>query len=35
MIITKQLEMNRVSALNNPEGFDMPLNKPKQMPCYK
>ena len=27
MIIIKQLQMNLISALNNPSGGDIPLNK--------
>ena len=28
MIIIKYLQMNQISTLNNPQGVDMPLNKP-------
>ena len=27
MIVIKCLQMNQISALNNPPGVDMPLNK--------
>ena len=33
MIIIKNLQSNQISALNNPLGIDMPLNKPNQ-PIY-
>ena len=30
MILIKHLEMDQISAFNNPQGVDMPLNKPNQ-----
>ena len=35
MIVIKRLQMNQISALNNPKVVDMLLNETRQSMCYQ